>query len=454
MRFTQSKGFVAAMFLLAALTLFNPCAIAQSTTSGSVTVTVVDPSGSAVPGAQLEIKDLGTNILQKAPTGATGTYTFPNLSFGMYQLTVTASGFQTQIFSSVQVVTSLNTDIHVALKLGATSESVTVTTSEVPLVETESSTIADTIDTKQVTSLPLQNRGMFALAFLIPGWSSTSPGSSGGTWDNMPGGAIVSADFDGTQAISNRFRSGGFTYGTSVVNPRIEDVAEMTIQTAQLDLTGNGTAAMKISIVTRRGSNAFHGRAFEDFQNQDLNANSWLNNARGLPRNIIKLNDFGFSIGGPIWKNKLFFFGTFAESKQPSSITASNSVLSAGAQGGIFQYKATNGSIQSVNVMQLGVAAGGTSVLNPNVTSQFSAINGILGQGILTAGSDPNLSTLSWQYAAVRTIYRSEEHTSELQSPCNLVCRVPPEKKKALAFMGLGTRACACRAAINLPSRY
>jgi hypothetical protein len=405
MRFTKSKVLSAAMLLLAGLVLFNPCAIAQSTTTGSVTVTVTDPSGSAVPNAQLEIKDLGTGVLQKAPTGATGTYTFPSLSFGIYQLTVTASGFQSQVFSSVQVVTSLNTNINVPLKLGATSESVTVSTNEVPLVESESSVLADTIDTKQVTSLPLQNRSMFALAFLIPGWSSTSPGSSGGTWDNMPGGAIVSADFDGTQAISNRFRSGGFTYGTSVVNPRIEDVAEMTIQTAQLDLTGNGTAAMKISIVTRRGNNAFHGRVYEDFQNTDLNANSWLNNARGLPRNIVKLNDFGGSVGGPIWKNKLFFFGTFAESKQPSSITASNSVLSQGAQGGVFQYKATNGSIQSVNVMQLGVAAGGTNVLNSSVASQFSAINGILGQGILTAGSDPNLSTLSWQYAAIRTIY-------------------------------------------------
>ena len=133
------------MFLLAALLLFNPCAIAQSTTTGSVTVTVVDPSGSAVPGAQLEIKDLGTNILQKAPTGATGTYTFPSLSFGIYQLTVSASGFQTQIFSSVQVVTSLNTSIQVPLKLGATTDSVTVSTSEVPLVETESSTISNTL---------------------------------------------------------------------------------------------------------------------------------------------------------------------------------------------------------------------------------------------------------------------------------------------------------------------
>src|ERR1022692_4566067 len=405
MRFTQSKGLAAAMLLSAALVLFNPCAIAQSTTTGSVTVTVVDPSGSAVPNAQLEIKDTSTNIVQKAPTGATGTYTFPSLSFGIYQLTVTASGFQTQIFSSVQVVTSLNPSIQVPLKLGTTSESVTVSTNEVPLVETESSVLADTIDTKQVTSLPLIGRGMFALAFLVPGWSSTGPGLTGGTWNNMPGGAIVSADYDGTQAVSNRFRSGGFTYGTSVVQPRIEDVAEMTVQTAQLDLSGNGTAAMKISMVTRRGSNAFHGRVFDDFQNTDLNANSWSNNARNLPRNIVKLNDFGGSIGGAILKNKLFFFGTYAQSIQPQSISASASVLSAGAQSGLFQYKASNGSIQGVNVLQIGSGAGGPGTLNSAIGSQFQQINGVLGDGILSPTSDPNISTLNWQYAARRTIY-------------------------------------------------
>jgi hypothetical protein len=398
---------MAATMLLpvALLSVFNPCALAQTTTTGSVAVTVTDPSGAPVPNTQLEIRDTSTNVTQKASTGTTGTYTFPSLTFGIYQLTVTASGFQTEVFSSVQVVTSLTTDIKAALKLGTTSETVTVTASEVPLVELESSTLADTIDTKQVTSLPLQGRNMFALSFLIPGWSSTGPGSSGGTWDNMPGGAIVSADFDGTQAISNRFRSGGFTYGSSVVSPRIEDVAEMTIQTAQLDLSGNGTAAMKISIVTRRGSNAFHGRLFEDFQNTELNANSWLNDARGLPRNIVKLNDFGGSIGGPIWKNKLFFFGTFALSKQPGTVSASGSVLSTGAQQGIFQYKATNGSTQSVNLLNLGVAAGGTSAINSSVASQFGAINGVLGDGVLTATSDPNLSTLGWQYANLTTTY-------------------------------------------------
>jgi hypothetical protein len=377
----------------------------QTTTFGAVSVTVLDASGAVVPNADLLIKDLATNVVRKAATGQTGTYTFPDLAFGTYELTVSAKGFETRIFKDVLVQTSRETDIRASMQVGASTETVTVNTEAAPLIETESSALATTIDTRQVTELPLQGRSMFTLSFLVSGRSSAGPSSTAGTWDNMPGGAIVSADVDGTQGMSNRFRSGGFTYGTTVVTPRIESVGEMTIQTAQLDLSGNGTAAMKISIVSRRGNNTFHGRAFEDFQNTDLNANSWLNNAHSLPRNIVKLNDFGFSIGGPIWKNKLFFFGTFAESRQPGSVTATASVLSPSAQQGVFQYKASNGSIQSVNLLSMGTAAGGTGVLNSAVQSQFAAINGVLKDGTLAPTSDPNLSTLSWQYANLTTVY-------------------------------------------------
>ena len=371
---------------------------------GSVSVTVNDPGGAAVPDAALLLKDVSTNVVQKGATQGTGAFTFPNVTFGRYQLTVSKTGFENQVFEDLQVQTGRTTDVKAVLTIGTTQQTVTVS-GESPLVEADSSVLADTIDTKQVVNLPLQGRAMFALAFLVPGWASTSPGSTGGTWNNMPGGAIGGAEFDGTQAISNRFRSGGFTYGTSVVQPRIEDVAEMTVQTAQLDLSGNGVSAMKISMVTRRGANAFHGRIFEDFQNTDLNANSWSNNARNLPRNIVKLNDFGGSIGGPILKNKLFFFGTYAQSIQPQSISASASVLSAGAQGGVFQYKASNGSIQGVNVLQIGTGAGGPGTVNSAIASQLSQINGVLGDGILSPTSDPNISTLNWQYAARRTIY-------------------------------------------------
>jgi hypothetical protein len=385
-----------------------PAAFGQAGSVGSVSVTVNDPAGAAIPEAALQLKDLNTNVVQKGATGNSGTFSFPYVAFGQYQLTVTKTGFEVAVFSDIQVQTGRTTDVKAVLQIGTTQQTITVA-GESPIMETDSSVLSSTIDTKQVVNLPLQGRNMFSLALLSPGWASTGITTGGistaGTFDNLPGGAMGGAEFDGTQAISNRFRSGGFTYGTSVVQPRIEDVAEMTVQTAQLDLSGNGVSAMRISLVTRRGANAFHGRLFEDFQNTDLNANSWLNDARGLPRNIVKLNDFGGSIGGPILKNKLFFFGTFATSIQPQSISATASVLSPGAQSGIFQYKAANGSIQSVNVLQIGTGAGGTGAINSAIATQLGQINGVLGSGYTTPTSDPNISTLNWQYAAKRTIY-------------------------------------------------
>jgi hypothetical protein len=347
----KSAEALATMILAFALACLGPGVLGawgQTSSTGTVSVTVPDPSGAIIPGASLELKDLATNDVRKAVTQTSGAYTFPNLPFGTYQLTVSASGFKTQVFAFVQVQTARTTEVRTTLQVGGMSETIQVTSGETPLISTVTSELTTTIDTKQVVNLPVQNRSMFPLAFLVPGWSSNSVGSTGGTWNNMPGGAIVSADFDGTPAISNRFRSGGFTYGISVVQPRIENIAEMTVNTAQLDLSGIGTSAMRISMVTRRGSNSYHGRVFEDFQNTALNANSWSNNARGLKRNIVKLNDFGFGVGGPILKNKLFFFGTYAQSIQPQSRSATASVLSAGAQQGLYSYRDSGGNILHV----------------------------------------------------------------------------------------------------------
>jgi carboxypeptidase family protein len=393
------------MGLVALALLFSSGAWGQAINTGTVNVTVVDEAGALIPDAQLQLTDLTTNDARKAVTQQTGTYSFVNLAFGAYQLTVMKSGFQTQILKDVLVQTNRNTTVIVTLKIGDTAEKVEVVSSATPLVETDSSQIATTIDTKQVVNLPLGGRAMFSFAFLVPGYSSTGPLSATGTFENMPGGAIQSADYDGTPALASRFRSSGFGFGTSAVSPRIENIAEMTISTGQLDLSGSGTSAMRISLVTRRGSNSFHGRVFEDFRNTALNANSWSNNARGVPRNIVKLNDFGFSVGGPIWKNRLFFFGTYAQSIQPGSNNATANILSPGAQQGLFQYRDTSGVLQTLNVLSLAGGANQPSTVNASIANQLSKINGVLSQGSLTPTSDPNISTLTFQVPNRRTIY-------------------------------------------------
>ena len=157
------------------------------------------------------------------------------------------------------------------------------------------------------------------------------------------------------------------------VTPRLESIEEMTVQTEQLDMNqGFGQASMQINFVTRRGGNAFHGRVFEDFRNAALNANSWKNDAltaidpsNPQTKNPVKLNDFGGSIGGPIIKNKLFFFGTFAEQKQPGTINANNWLFTSAAQQGIFNYvDQTTGATHTVDLYQA-AANGGSAGSSP-----------------------------------------------------------------------------------------
>jgi hypothetical protein len=392
------------LFIGIALSFAVGTAAPQTGTAGSVSVTVVDPSGATVPDASLEILNKETNDAFKGVTNGGGGFIFQNLRFGAYRLQVEKTGFASRVFEDVQVQTGRTTDIQVRLTIGSTSDTVTVS-GDASVIDTTSSTLANTIDTKQVVNLPVNGRDVTSFAFLVPGWANTGVASSSGTWNNMPGGAVVGTDFDGTPGISNRFRSGGFNYGTTAVQPRIEDVAEMTISTGQLDLSGTGTSAMRIAIVTRHGTNQFHGRAFEDFRNTALNANSWSNNAVGIPRNILKLNDFGVSVGGPILKNKLFIFGTYAQSIQPSSTTATANVLTPSAQQGIFSYKNSAGAIQQFNLFQIASGAGFPSSVNPVMGDQLTKINGVLGQGSLTPTSDPNVNVLSFVYTSRVTTY-------------------------------------------------
>ena len=406
---TKFHRYAMSLLVASSLAWLVPAAWPQSGTTGALTVTVVDQSGAFVPAAQLQLKDLSTNVVVRGETQANGIYTFPTLNFGTYSLEVSKTGFDSQTFASVEVQTARTTNVKATLRVGTTSTNVTVASAESPLVEPESSVLADTVDLKQVGNLPVGGRNVFQFALLVPGWTATGPGSgtgsTTGTFDNLPGGAIQSATYDGTPANASRFRSSGYGYGYSAVQPRIEDIQEMTISTGQLDLSGTGTSAMAINMVTRRGTNAYHGRLFEDFRNTDLNANSWSNNNHGLPTAIIKLNDFGGSVGGPILKNKLFFFGTYAESIQPGVTTGNASVFTPSAQQGIFSYRDASGAIQSFNLMSIAAGAGASSAVNPLVASQLQKINSSFSAGALTPTSDPNLESLNWVLPNRTTTY-------------------------------------------------
>ena len=166
-----AKKVAMGIFVLAVICL-APRLAGQTGNTGSISVTVEDPTGAVAPDVVLELRDLGTNSIRKGVTTQSGAYTFANLPFGLYQLSTSAKGFQREISDSVQVQTARATEINAALRLGGTTETVEVS-GAAPLRETASSVIATTIDTQQVVNLPIQGRSALNLAFTIPGFSAT-----------------------------------------------------------------------------------------------------------------------------------------------------------------------------------------------------------------------------------------------------------------------------------------
>lgn len=407
--------FLSCAFLVCAFALFglsSDPAWGQASTQGTVAVTVLDPDGRIVPDANLTLQDLSTNDTRTAKSQGQGTYSFVNLSIGTYKLTVSKSGFETSVFDAVVVHATQVTSVSVTLKVGVTSETVEVQASETPLVDTTTNSITSTIDMKQIEDLPLGGRDLTQLANLVPGVTKNANG--GATWNGLP--AIAQGNnIDGVISSTSRMKFSG--NAEPAAEPRIENIQEMTVQTDQLDANqGFGQASMQINFITRRGSNSFHGRAFEDFRNSYLNANSWFNDAVGLPEGHLELNDFGGSVGGPILKNKLFFFGSYSEFKSPGTRFPHATILDANAQSGIFNYTGVDGTPQQVNVYTLAAncnasncANGATLSTTPNavIQQQFAAINGSLAGGRVSTPSSrlPDIQRLDFAVPAARTTY-------------------------------------------------
>ena len=382
-----------------------PAAFGQHSTEGTVAVTVLDPSGSIVPGADVELVDLGTGTARKAQTQEAGTYAFVNLPIGTYRLSVSKSGFKSQVFNTVIVQATKTTAVNATLAVGTQSETVEVTATASPVIETTSSAIGTVIDLKQIEDLPIQGRNLTQMTQLVPGYTGTL-NDGGGTWNGLPSIAQGNS-IDGVTGSAGRMKFGGAA--EPAVEPRVENIQEMTVQTDQLDLNqGYGTSTMQINFVTRRGGNSLHGRVYEDFQNAALNAANWRDdflNAQtpgSVPPPHLILNEFGGSLGGPIIKNKLFFFGSMSFHKEPSASTALATVVGPAAQTGVFSYTDNTNTLQTVNLFTLAAncTTCGSTPLPTTVSSvtqqELNSINSALKLGGVSANANPNFQDLTW----------------------------------------------------------
>lgn len=394
--------FLVALALGSVLAFAGQRAFAQSGSQGKVEVTVQDASGAVLPGAGLKLVDSRTNDTRTAKGSRSGTYTFVNLPIGVYELTVSAKGFATKVYAAVLVEASRTTTVTAALSVGEANQTIRVDAASTPLLETSSNAIGTTVDMKQIQDLPIDGRDLTTLATIVPGYS----GAGGqGTFNGLP---IVDQGSSLNGMVGNSSRMKFDSNITPAVSPRLEDIEQMSVQTDQLGLnSGFGQATTQVTFVARRGSNHFHGSAYEDYRNSGLNANSWINNAFGSRKNKLILNDFGGSVGGPILHDRLFFFGTYAMSKQPGSFSAGNDVFTSGAQQGNFTYTGTNGQKNTVNLLTIAQNSGlGIPyAVNSEVASQFAAINKSLSAGNVGGSSDPNFQQITWNNSSPSVNY-------------------------------------------------
>ncbi len=365
-----SRGLAGVVVALGCLMVSGARMEAQDMSTGSLNVTVEDAQGALIPGAALVLKDLGTGDVHQATSRSTGLSVIPFLNPANYSLTVSKAGFSSSKYDKVTIQTNQVTNLVVKLSVGAAADTVTVTGDTTPIFDTTGNTLSTTMDMKQVQDLPTAARDVFSLAFLVPGAVDDN-------FNNLPGGAVDTST-NGFSTMINRNKSGGFDTDGPSTTQRLEDTQEMTVETGELDASKGGTSAMDIGFLTRRGTNQFHGELFEDYRSEAMNANGWNNNNAGLRRNLLIINDFGGNLAGPLWKDKLFFFVSMGNYRQPSQSLVQTEIATPLALSGVYRYaNATTNAVEQTNVLQTGASAGCSTcsgVVNPIIAGDLSNI--------------------------------------------------------------------------------
>ena len=329
--------------------------------TGYIVGSVSDPSGSAVPGAMITVRNLDTGITVEAVADHSGTFSVPNLFAGRYDVEAKKPGFQTISVKGLQLLAAQTVRRDFTLQVGQIQQEVSVT-AQAALIRTDSHTIGSTLQSEQLSNLPLATRSIDGLIALAPGSATTgnNPRISG---SNYWGGN----NFTLNGVSANDIGNGGSAYTSGVSNlglanmPAPDSLQEFKIDSGNQNAEYRGVAT--ISMVTKSGANAFHGIAYEYIENKALNANQFLLNATGQKRPDYKLNQFGADLGGAFKKNKVFFYGAYRGVKQRTSTTQSLTFPSMAMRNGDFS--------ALCNQFAGGTCTNGTQLYNPFTGSPF-----------------------------------------------------------------------------------
>ncbi len=333
-RFLQRSAILAAAILVV---LALSSSIYGQSERARIIGTVTDPQGAVVPGATVTVTNVATGIATKTTTDAQGAYQAPELPIGSYKVKVEQEGFKTTETVAYTVEINQVLKIDVRLPLGAKSEVVEVT-GEAAQVETVNPTLGASVTGEAIQELPLNGRNVLDLALLQPGVMPHNPDDTGAGSFNIAGARADSVTFLLDGGVDNNLLSNGVVY---VPNP--DAVQEFRILTSNYTAEYGRNAGGIVSLVTKSGTNDIHGSAFEYNRNDVFAANTYFNNKNDIPKNALSRNQYGFGLGGPFVKNKLFWFVSYEGQKQTAAETNTLSTFTPEELQGNFSHAAPGG---------------------------------------------------------------------------------------------------------------
>ena len=305
-----------AVFTLAAMAVLFRSPVQAQQLTGTITGSVTDSSGSAAAGAQIKLLEVNTGLIRTTPANEAGNFRFLLLPAGVYRVDVTLQGFKAVRRDGIIIEADRSLAVPVVLEVGSVAEVIEVTAGT-PLLEPNTSSLGTVMDKQKVDDLPLNGRNPMGLANLVP--TVRGIGFFGGqvlsSWRmaavSIGGGSPLHNDFLVDGIAATKIGSSG-----AQVYPTVESTQEFKILTNAMSAEFGRTGGGIVSVVTKSGTNAFHGNLFEYVRNDNFNANEFFSNKAGRTRPSLAWNQFGGSLGGPIKRNKLFFFTNYEGSRE------------------------------------------------------------------------------------------------------------------------------------------
>jgi len=316
---------------------------------GTIVGTVIDPSGAALPNANVSIKNVATDVERSSATTADGVYAAPNLIPGTYDITVTLAGFATAVVHGVGLLAGEQREVNISMKIGQVSDRVNVVSSAISDVQLASSEVRGVVDSHTVNELPLNGRDWTSLTLLEPGVAQVRTQKALGVSNDRPNrGLGTDVTVGGNRPQGNNYQLDGVSindYSSGAPGSvtggvlGVDAVQEFSVVTSNAPADYGKTSGGVINAASRSGTNAFHGSAYEFIRNSKLDTRNFFDVAKDASGNLIvppfKRNQFGATAGGPIVKDRTFFFGDYEGLRQSLSQTNTITVPSANAHSGM-----------------------------------------------------------------------------------------------------------------------